>query len=288
MEEVRPVVDEAACVACGECVQACQFEVMKLRKDGARPRGIGRCIVCGHCVAVCPEAAVSHPEMPRDLLRDLPDEVATGPGEMMELLGRRRSVRLYTEAAVSEEDLRALVDAAVLAPSGHNWQPWRFTFITDPARLDALRAAAVGFYEELLETLADDAARAELGESVAERFDPLVPAVQMMVRAHGRGGDRLLWGAPALGLVHSAPDAPAAEQSCVYAAANMMLAAVTRGLGTCLIGFLSIPVAMGAEPVIDALGLPEGEQMHVAMVIGHPALRWRRTVARREPQITFR
>ncbi|NLO06695.1 MAG: 4Fe-4S binding protein, partial [candidate division WS1 bacterium] len=59
MQEVRPEVDQQRCTACGACVQACSFEVLKLRKDGASPRGIGRCIVCGHCVAVCPSGAIT-------------------------------------------------------------------------------------------------------------------------------------------------------------------------------------------------------------------------------------
>lgn len=287
MEDVRPEIDLELCDRCGACVEACEFEVLKMRGSGPAARGIGRCLACGHCVAVCPAGAVSHPAMPADRLRDLPDAPAVGFDALMALLGQRRSVRRYQERPVGERDLRDLVEAAILAPSGHNSQPWQFTFMTDRSRLDAVRAATIGFYAELLATLADEARRPELGEGVAGRLDPMVPALQLMVRAHQRGGDRLLWGAPSLALMHSRPDAPAAGQSCVYAAANMLLAAVAKGLGACLIGFLSIPVMMGHQPVIEALGLPEGHAMHVAMVLGHPALTYHRSVARREPPVTF-
>lgn len=291
MQEVRPEVDQQRCTACGACVQACSFEVLKLRKDGASPRGIGRCIVCGHCVAVCPSGAITHASMPQEHLLALPEQPAVDFPMLMQLLGQRRSVRQYTEEPVAEDDLRALVEAAVLAPSGHNSQPWEFTFITAPERLDEIRAEAIAWYADLLAALADDRRREELAEGAGERFvagmDALAPALQLMVRAHGRGGDRLLWGAPVVALVHSAPGAPAAEASCTYAAANMMLAAVSRQLATCVIGFLSIPVMMGAQSVLEALGLPEGHQMHVAMTVGHPALTYRRSVARREPPITI-
>ncbi|MBD3292373.1 MAG: 4Fe-4S dicluster domain-containing protein [Armatimonadia bacterium] len=283
VEDVRPEIDQEICVACGACVEACQFEVLKMRKAGAAARGIGRCIFCGHCVAVCPTEAVAHPAMPAERLRDLPEEPAVDFDTLMALLGQRRSVRHYTDEPVSDQDLRDLVEAAIVAPSGHNAQPWEFTFMTDPARLDALREATMGFYAGLLEILADEERRPELGEGVADRLDPLAPAVHLMIRAHERGGDRLLWDAPVLAMIHSMPDAPAAEQSCVYAAANMMLAATSKGLGTCAIGFLSIPAAFGVEPVIEALNLPEGRQMHVAMTVGHPALTYRRSVARNEP-----
>jgi ferredoxin len=203
VDDVRPVVDEDLCNACGQCVEACRFEVLKLRKNGARPRGIGRCIACGHCVAVCPTRAISHPQMPAERLRDVPERPAVGYETLLALLDQRRSVRRYTDEPVDEESLRALVDAAILAPSGHNAQPWHFTFVTDPDELDAIRSATLDFYARVVEQLANDEGRDPPGESRDQdafaSLEPLVPALQLMLRADRRGGDRLLWGAPAPG-----------------------------------------------------------------------------------------
>ena len=286
MEDVRPEIDLELCDRCGACVEACEFEVLKMRGSGPAARGIGRCLACGHCVAVCPAGAVSHPAMPADRLRDLPDAPAVGFDALMALLGQRRSVRRYQERPVGERDLRDLVEAAILAPSGHNSQPWQFTFMTDRSRLDAVRAATIGFYAELLATLSDEARRPEQGEGVAGRHDPMVPAIQLMVRAHQRGGS------PPVGRSQPGPHAlpprrprgrPELRLRCgEYAAGRRR-----ERLGACLIGFLSIPVMMGHQPVIEALGLPEGHAMHVAMVLGHPALTYHRSVARREPPVTF-
>ncbi len=38
----------------------------------------------------------------------------------------RRSIRQYTEKAVSREDITAILEAGRWAPSGLNNQPWRF------------------------------------------------------------------------------------------------------------------------------------------------------------------
>ena len=43
----------------------------------------------------------------------------------------RRSIREFTNASVSEQDLMTLVEAAIWAPSGKNNQPWRFVILTD-------------------------------------------------------------------------------------------------------------------------------------------------------------
>jgi nitroreductase len=49
--------------------------------------------------------------------------------EAIECLKSRRSIRQYKDEPVREEDLRAILECARLAPSGHNRQPWEF-FVT--------------------------------------------------------------------------------------------------------------------------------------------------------------
>lgn len=44
----------------------------------------------------------------------------------------RRSIRKYLDKPVSKEDIEKVVEAARLAPSGNNTQPWKFVVITDP------------------------------------------------------------------------------------------------------------------------------------------------------------
>lgn len=43
----------------------------------------------------------------------------------------RRSVRQYTEQAVSDEDIHIMLEAAMAAPSAGNAQPWEFLVIDD-------------------------------------------------------------------------------------------------------------------------------------------------------------
>jgi len=290
VEDVRPEIDQEVCTSCGACVEVCRFEVLKLRRRGAEACGIGGCIVCGACAAVCPTGALSHPAMPADRMRDLPADPAVGYDDLMGLLGQRRSIRRYTDEPVPEADLRRLVEAAILAPSGHNAQPWAFTFVTDRARLDEIRAAYAEFYRDLLARAADEAGREELGATHGEQMlhllDAMAGALQLIVRAHDRGDDRLLWHAPVLAIVHSTADAPVAEVSCTYAAANMMLAATSLGLGTCIVGFLNIPMLIDPG-FVSVLGLPDGHLLRVGMALGHPARRYLRSVVRRDPPVTI-
>lgn len=56
-------VDEEACVGCGQCMESCQFNAMKMRDKQVFIRE-NRCMGCGVCVSKCPKDALS-------LLRDV-------------------------------------------------------------------------------------------------------------------------------------------------------------------------------------------------------------------------
>ena len=54
--------------------------------------------------------------------------------ELKEALLKRRSVRKYTEEAVSQEMIEELLHAAMSGPSACNKMPWEFYVITNPEK----------------------------------------------------------------------------------------------------------------------------------------------------------
>ena len=52
--------------------------------------------------------------------------------EVTEAILKRRSVRRFQEKPVSDEALRKLLNAARLAPTGGNRQPWQFIAVRNP------------------------------------------------------------------------------------------------------------------------------------------------------------
>lgn len=58
--------------------------------------------------------------------------------DFKELAQRRYSVRSYQSTPVEKEKLVAVVEAALIAPSAVNFQPWKFVVVTDPALLNQL------------------------------------------------------------------------------------------------------------------------------------------------------
>jgi nitroreductase len=58
--------------------------------------------------------------------------------DAIEAITTRRSIRKFTTEPVSEHTLHELLDAAMLAPSSSNGQPWHFVVITDRKVLDQI------------------------------------------------------------------------------------------------------------------------------------------------------
>jgi nitroreductase len=62
--------------------------------------------------------------------------------DVFEAIKTRRSVRKYLQKQIPDEKLEMIFEAARLAPSAANRQPWRFVVVQDASRKKALAAAA--------------------------------------------------------------------------------------------------------------------------------------------------
>jgi nitroreductase len=61
--------------------------------------------------------------------------------KMIETILARRSIRKYTRERVSEECVKAMLEAAMAAPSASNRKPWHFIVVSDRKTLDKLAEA---------------------------------------------------------------------------------------------------------------------------------------------------
>ncbi len=64
-----------------------------------------------------------------------------------------------------------------------------------------------------------------------------------------------------------------------------MLAAESLGLGTTMIGSAA-PVIQRNKALSRRLGVPEGNTPAIALIVGHPAARFRRAIRRRFPHVS--
>ncbi len=58
--------------------------------------------------------------------------------DILEVLKKRRSIRIFQDKQIHKEDLEKLVDVARYAATARNVQPWKFVIVTDTKVLNLL------------------------------------------------------------------------------------------------------------------------------------------------------
>jgi nitroreductase len=175
----------------------------------------------------------------------------------------RRSTREYTTEAVDEKIIRRLINAAVLAPSAVNQQPWTFTVIRGQELLDRISREAKVY---MLATM---------------------PAGPHSGHFHGLLTDedfQIFYHAPVLILISGNMPGQWIVEDCSLAAENLMLAAYAEGLGSCWIGFAQgfLNTPQGKK----TLGLPAEWTPVAPIIVGYPETS-PVPVAHREPVIRW-
>ncbi|GAB4280154.1 MAG: nitroreductase family protein [Coriobacteriia bacterium] len=152
--------------------------------------------------------------------------------QFREVIEGRRSVRHFdAKRQVSDVDIRALLEAAILAPSAGNIQPWRFYVVKS------------------LE------AKGRLAQAVRQKWAAAAPVVIVVCvdprPCAARYGDRGEY-------LYSIQDTAAATE-------NILLAAVDRGLASCWVG------AFDDKAVAQAIGAPSPITPVAVLPIGYSA-----------------
>lgn len=155
--------------------------------------------------------------------------------EVFEAIRKRRSIRKYKSDPVPEEKLRAILEAARLAPSAGNRQPWRFIAVKNEETRKRLGEAADG--------------QMFVGEA------PVVIAVFGDPDDSPGGYQR--------------DPMVAYKQDPMIAVEHMCLEATELGLGTCWVGPAS--PNYDVEKIKEMLNVPERMYMICLLPIGFPA-----------------
>ena len=256
-------IDAGKCNRDGLCVQACPVNLIRM-DGGAVPEEIDgaadRCIRCGHCVAVCPEGALDNLLTPAADFLPVPEK--RPDDEAMEnLLVSRRSARSYRKKPIEREQLERLLEMARRSPTASNSQKLSWTMIQDPQRLDRVR-------ELSLEWMGTDPSRAHYMEAARQ------------------GRDVILRNATALAVVHGPRDYAWTAIDGTIALTYMELLAATMGLGTCWAGLVTF-ASTAVPELLPVLGVPEGNTVGGAIMLGHPRLKHRLIPPRDAARVTW-
>lgn len=258
------VIDQSRCVGCGLCARDCRAKALDIVNKKARHNN--DCMLCGHCAAICPENAVSIPSY--DMADVEPVCAAVSPDDYLRLLKSRRSVRAFTDQKLDEAVLARVLEAGRYSPTAVNRQDC--VFHVYQRELPDLKAK---FWQAMPEII--DSVRTQ-SESCADTFREALSA-----REQGEAEDMFFYDAPCLLVISSYNPVDAA-----LAAAHIDAMAAAMGLGALFEGYLL--TALQNCPPLLSLFTPEGRQPVCCMLLGYPAVRYRRTAPRKPAAVVLR
>ena len=187
---------------------------------------------------------------------------------VIEAIKKRRSVRSYKTDPVPREMIEAVIDAGNWAPTGHNYQRWRFVVVQDPAFRQKLIAAALPTWRKVLGgwiDSQDDYVRGYLTDFFPRCLGWPPQSYEDTIRQARDMEDGMYWGAPVVIFCIGK-----FAQECAMACQNMLLAATALGLGSCIVGFGSF--VTGDEEIVEALELKDNEKIYGPIVVGYPEI----------------
>lgn len=162
--------------------------------------------------------------------------------ETLKTIAERFSCRDFTGAPLSEEQIKAIVDAALASPSAMNRQPWHVIVVDDKALIDEMDAETMRILGA-----ADDKSGYE--------------------RIRERGG-QVFYNAPCMFMIAS-DGSDYSSMDCGILSENVALAAHSLGLGSVICGMAGIVLSgeRGSE-FKERMKFPEGYGFGIAILVG--------------------
>jgi len=180
---------------------------------------------------------------------------------------KRQSVRLFEQKPIPKNIINTIIEAGNLAPSTGDtkeveeggkmkkiieYQPWRFVVVEDPE-----------FKQELFQTI--EPLRSNFYQGLKKTVPEMYEQAMKLSEVMEEPKDLVFYSAPVIIYVIG----PASNSmGCAMVCENIMLAAVSFGLGSCYVGFGAM-VKSNAE-VVKALDLKGKERIYGPIVLGYP------------------
>ena len=289
-------IDTDLCTGCGSCIDVCPFKNIELAEGKAVFSG-ETCISCSHCAAACPQGSIRLPVIDEGMgeyqtfaadKRWLPHGQYDTAG-LVRLMASRRSCRNFTDRPVESPLLEDLVKIGINAPSGTNSQLWTFTILPTRSAVMSFSSHIAAFFKNLnamaekrfLRTMLKLVGKKELNDYFLAYY-PIVK--KTLEEWESSGKDRLFHSAVAAIIVGSKPGASCPAEDALLATQNILLAAHSMGLGSCLIGF-AVSAMKEAPEIKRSIGISENETVYAVVALGYPDESYD-TVARRKKPAT--
>lgn len=282
-------IDETKCIECGSCARDCVSAVILQEGDKPLVKNPRWCNRCSHCVAICPSGAIDHDGLkglePRPIDREKLD-----PESYSEIVMTRRSVRNYKNEEVPADEIKRILDLANYSPTASNNMDVGYVVITDRELIKKTGAKIFGQGRSIKRIIDRPWGKPLLklieliyGKKTISRYVDRFDLYSQWVDA---GRDMIAHNAPALIIIHGPEKNRFAQDDCAIAATNITNYAHARGLGTCYIGMLVVPMGRNKK-LRKRMGVPDGRKAYTVLTLGVPAKKYRNTPIRPPANVSW-
>ena len=158
--------------------------------------------------------------------------------EFLDLVKKRQSVRGYLNKTVEREKIERCLEAARLAPSATNAQPWKFIVIDNP---------------EIKEAVANKTFNRIISFN---RFSLQAPVMIVIISDRTSITNKI---------TKAVKDKELTPIDIGIAAQHICLQAAEEGLGTCMLGWFD------EKGVKELLDIPQAKKVELLITVGYPA-----------------
>jgi nitroreductase/NAD-dependent dihydropyrimidine dehydrogenase PreA subunit len=273
-------LNQAACNHCLLCQAICPNYVFSLKTGAEGKQKIElaypeQCCECWQCVAVCPRDALFSEGVRRGDFEQLPS-VEIPPDAMRHLLLSRRSIRAYKPEVPPDTLIQRLLEAATHAATSSNGQTEGFLVIKDGKFLaeleqlviQAIWNAGLKYMEgHLLNKLIIKFLTKKYGAEMVRQY-----RAYFLIIKHRRERNELrgmiFRNAPVVIVAHGLKMNDLAQTNCALAIRSMEMLALSMGLGTCNVGFLTV-ASRKSKKIDKFLDLPKDRTVYATMMVGY-------------------
>ena len=261
-------VDETRCLKCGWCVKDCASYALRMnsrRIPEYKEGGAEICHECQHCMAICPAGAISLGGLNPD------NAELSGYGdsaELLKLIKSRRSFRYYKREDVPVEMIEKIKEMLAYPPTGVNFRGLHYSVVGTKEKMEEIKNLS---YKKLY-GVDDDS-----------------PIIKHILKMYQGGQDVIFRNATSMVVVcvdedQVAPDCELIDP--IIAMSYLELYAQSLGLGT-LWDHQAVRLFKLVPDVVPLLKIPEGYTIAYVMLLGVPAVKYKRTVQKEVKSFTI-
>ena len=285
-------IDVENCTKCKECVKDCVANLFYFDQDMLRlvDSFEDNCIECGHCEAVCPVNVIRLKFHEEGELEHSPiTEGVPTYNSFLNLVLNRRSIRRFKEKAIPKDLIENLLKIGRFSPTGSNSENVYYTVVQDKAIVAAISKHITSKMIKFANTIEDPQGRTFLKKSMPEEeFNQAVenlPKTKRILERIEQGIDFWCWNGELI-VIHGDKAVGGMPTNSALAAAHIMLAAETLGLGTCSLGYLTYFINE-SQTIREKLKIPINHIVGYSLTMGYPDVKYKRIPARKPLRVQW-